>query len=302
MKMEDIKTTILPPQATRGDDLGVRQLFELFVEAAGFPWADLTIRSHRSNDEQVLTVGCRDGASVSVEIRIDDDTNAILTVAGHQPPSDALLDLFASNLGRELHRLRLLAESELLRLVADATSSAVLLFGPAGNIIFANRRADTLLSKQTEDELTVSPTGVEPQPLFRLLCAKVEELLDGTGRLLWQDRLDVSDGSELTSELIALSSGREELGRVVVVILRRVVVPPDQRADEFADHHHLSPREHEVLRLLVQGFDTSGLANRLGISPHTVRDHLKNVFRKTSTRSRSELLSALAAGGNHQAS
>lgn len=300
--MEDAKTIILPLKATHGDDLGVRQLFELFVESAGIPWAELVIRSHRSNDEQILTRGSWSGASVSVEIRIDDDTEGILTVAGDRPPSDGLLDLFASNLGRETHRLRLLAETELLRLVADATSSAVLLFGPAGNIIFANRRADTLLSKQTEDELTVSPTGDRPQPLFRVLCAKVEELLDGNGRLIWQDRLDVSDGSEITSELIALSSGREELGRVVVVILRRVVAPPGQRADEFAELHHLSPREHEVLRLLVQGFDTSGLADRLGISPHTVRDHLKNVFRKTSTRSRSELLSALTAGGNHQAS
>ena len=48
---------------------------------------------------------------------------------------------------------------------------------------------------------------------------------------------------------------------------------------------------------LVQGYDTAGLADRLGISPHTVRDHLKNVFRKTSNRSRSELLSALAGAG-----
>ena len=300
--MGDANTIILPPEATNGDDLGVRQIFELFVESAGIHWAELAIRSHRSNDQQVLTRGRRDGASVSVEIRIDDDTEAILTIAGDQPPSDSILDLFASNLGRETHRLRLLAETELLRLVVDATSSAVMLFGPAGNIIFANRRADTLISKQTEDELTVSPKGKPPQPLFRLLCAKVEELLDGNGRLLWQDRLDVSDGSELTSELIALSSGREELGRVVVVILREVFAPPDQRADEFAELYRLSPREHDVLRLLVQGFDTTGLADRLGISPHTVRDHLKNVFRKTSTRSRSELLSALTAGGNHGAS
>jgi DNA-binding CsgD family transcriptional regulator/PAS domain-containing protein len=300
--MEDARTIILPPNATHGDDLGVRQLFDFFVESTGIPWAELVIRSHRSSDEQTLRRGLRDKTSVSVEIAIDDDTEAKLTVAGEQPPSDKILRLFAANLGRETHRLRLLAETELLRLVADATSSAVLLFGPAGNIIFANRRADVLLSKQTEEELTVSSTGDRPQPLFRLLCAKVEELLDGAGRLLWQDRLDVSDGSELTSELVALSSGREELGRVVVVILRKVVVPPEQRADEFAELHHLSPREHEVLRLLVQGFDTSGMADRLGISPHTVRDHLKNVFRKTSTRSRSELLSALTAGGNHQAS
>ncbi|WP_420846881.1 LuxR C-terminal-related transcriptional regulator [Nocardioides marinisabuli] len=31
----------------------------------------------------------------------------------------------------------------------------------------------------------------------------------------------------------------------------------------------------------------------VGVSPHTVRDHLKNVFRKTGTTSRTELVSHL---------
>ena len=36
------------------------------------------------------------------------------------------------------------------------------------------------------------------------------------------------------------------------------------------------------------------MADRLAISEHTVRDHLKRLYRKTGTRSRSELLSILS--------
>jgi DNA-binding CsgD family transcriptional regulator len=56
----------------------------------------------------------------------------------------------------------------------------------------------------------------------------------------------------------------------------------------------VSPREQEVIGLLLEGRGTSEMANRLSISEHTVRDHLKRLYRKTGTRSRSELLSLVS--------
>ena len=206
---------------------------------------------------------------------------------------------FAAILDRELQRLRLRAETALLQCAANSADSAILIFGASGNILFANRRADALISKQTENDLTVDWKTQHPQPLFRLLCTKVGELLADSGREPWRDWVEVSDGSELTIELVVLSSADGLFEPAVMAILREVAGPKDQRVDEFAAQHQLSPREQEVLQLLVQGYDTPGLADRLGISPHTVRDHLKNVFRKTSNRSRSELLSALAGAGSH---
>ena len=55
------------------------------------------------------------------------------------------------------------------------------------------------------------------------------------------------------------------------------------------------PREAEVLRLLVLGHAVNAVAERLGISPHTVRDHVKNLYRKTGSSSRNELLRRVAA-------
>lgn len=289
------RTIILPPDACAGDDLGLRQVLELFAAAVGADWATLDLRSSRSTRCRTIRCGSPVGPSVTVELAGMDGLEATLKVAGTGAPPDHLLSRLSGTLARELERLRLLAENALLRGGMEATSSAVLLFGPSGAIVYANGPGDRLLSQQTENELTVDWNGDGPVPLLQLVCDRVTSALDGTVRGPWRTRLELDDGTELAVEIVPLETTRDAFRRIVLAVLREVGLPPERRVGEFASEHGLSPREQEVLRLLVEGHDTKGMAEHLGISHHTVRDHLKHVLRKTSSRSRSELLSAIAS-------
>jgi DNA-binding CsgD family transcriptional regulator len=52
----------------------------------------------------------------------------------------------------------------------------------------------------------------------------------------------------------------------------------------------MTPRQVEILELLMQGQRVPTIAHQLFLSPHTVRNHLKVMFRKAGVRSQVELI------------
>jgi DNA-binding NarL/FixJ family response regulator len=55
---------------------------------------------------------------------------------------------------------------------------------------------------------------------------------------------------------------------------------PDARA------MRLTPREHEVIALIADGMSNKAIARALGISPHTVKSHVRNILEKLALHSR----------------
>jgi DNA-binding NarL/FixJ family response regulator len=62
---------------------------------------------------------------------------------------------------------------------------------------------------------------------------------------------------------------------------------------------HLTPREREVLALMVQGRDNTAIARVLGISPKTVRNVVSAIFTKLQVTDRSAAI-ATARGAGHR--
>lgn len=69
----------------------------------------------------------------------------------------------------------------------------------------------------------------------------------------------------------------------------QVVLDPDLvvAALEMADNP-LTPREREVLDVVAEGLPVREVAQKLGVSPGTVRNHLSHIMAKTGARTRWE--------------
>jgi DNA-binding NarL/FixJ family response regulator len=69
---------------------------------------------------------------------------------------------------------------------------------------------------------------------------------------------------------------------------------------EDAPFPDLSPREREILELLAQGFTNTAIAEKLVLSPKTIRNQVSNIFSKLQVATRSEaILKAREAGLGH---
>jgi DNA-binding NarL/FixJ family response regulator len=55
----------------------------------------------------------------------------------------------------------------------------------------------------------------------------------------------------------------------------------------------LTQRESEILPLLLDGSSNEDIGEKLSISPHTVKNHISVMFRKTGAKNRFDLLKTL---------
>lgn len=91
--------------------------------------------------------------------------------------------------------------------------------------------------------------------------------------LLAQLRAVVAGGSPLSSEI----------ARTVLGLFRHM--ERDTHPHEAAAHLDLSSRELDVLRCLVDGLPYKQVATELGISIHTVRNHIRSIYSKLQVHS-----------------
>ncbi|MBB1255331.1 response regulator transcription factor [Streptomyces alkaliterrae] len=68
-------------------------------------------------------------------------------------------------------------------------------------------------------------------------------------------------------------------------VLRELTTTRRHRTESEELVAALTPREHEVLRCMVAGLGRKAVAERLFLSPHTVRTHMQNVLGKLGVHS-----------------
>jgi PAS domain S-box-containing protein len=100
------------------------------------------------------------------------------------------------------------------------------------------------------------------------------------GRLVANARVRRADGRLLDVDMVA-ATGIPRPGSHLAIYFPR---------GQGTRHQALSPREQEVTRLLAGGLSGQQIAERLHLSPETVRTHIRNAMQRLHARTRSHLV------------
>jgi two-component system, NarL family, nitrate/nitrite response regulator NarL len=133
----------------------------------------------------------------------------------------------------------------------------------------------------TQTHIIVLTAAIEKEQVVEVLQLGAHGIVlkHSTLQLLLKSIRCVSDGQywvgqESTSDLIQA--------------LRRMT--PQNRTSEASRDFGLTPREVQVIALIVAGYTNKDLARQLGISEHTAKHHLTNIFDKLGVSNRLELV------------
>lgn len=136
-----------------------------------------------------------------------------------------------------------------------------------------------LTRNQPQCVIVVSTIHDDDDSLFRALQAGAQGYLLKDHPIAW-----------LATQLQGIAQGQPPLSPTIARRLLRHFQPASAVVTQLPVYQQedLSAREREVLGLLAQGMHIAEISAMLGISRHTVGDHVKNIYRKLNINSRAQ--------------
>lgn len=184
------------------------------------------------------------------------------------------------------------------RYLASGVRRAILSSGPAdgsnqpGVILIASDgsvESITPAASRWLQDLIDSSTASGGLPLIiRSVAEKARRAANGEADEIATVRLATRAGDWLVVHASLVDSGLNSPVAVMLHPAREPQVPP-----LIVEAHRLTAREREVTGLLARGLSTREIAGNLGITSHTVKDHVKAILVKVGVRSRRQLVAQL---------
>jgi DNA-binding CsgD family transcriptional regulator len=188
------------------------------------------------------------------------------------------------------------------RQVLELGGPGIMVLGLPMRILYMNQRASDLIAHfPWENHANGHPRGAKgvlPAPLLEV-CSEIERLLGERTQCKDWERFEVKrllggQESELLLRGFAVPDGSGTRHAHIIVTLEEIVgewnVP---RGHKPTAGFHLTQREQGVLNGLTKGWTNKEIANCLGISVHTVREHIHHIMGKTNSRTRAGVLAKI---------
>ncbi len=151
-----------------------------------------------------------------------------------------------------------------------------------------DREFAIVLAWQSEEERMLALSGLQTRLAERLPAVLEESVRELT--MAWDRESSPSAGSARPVPFLIVRTQPMSgpAGLFIGVRIDRFQAP--NSLSEAAARFHITPRELQVLALMLDGRHLDEIGRLLSITSSTVQDHIKNMVTKTGSRNRSELI------------
>ena len=177
------------------------------------------------------------------------------------------------------------------------TNPGVIVLTHQGQLLYMNHEAAALCDEINHFRLGHVARGVLPTEVVNLCHDLAERILAVT---------DVKDCEglhlrrvidDLTHPMLIRGFGIPGLGDVdhvrILVMLDRIASRMPASIAQVNRRLHLTDRGQAVVQCLAQGHTNKEIAERLGITEQTVKEHIQRLMRKTKTATRTGMLARI---------
>ncbi len=185
------------------------------------------------------------------------------------------------------------------KVAGQRVGPGVLVLSPSMQLVHMNHQAWELVGRIGREENGKAVNGGLPAALMQV-CAEIQSS--------FMNRTDTKDMEQLEVKRLAGNEDRPVLLRafglpdyngnpqaLILILLEEVGRQNRALTKQAREQYRLTPREQEVLEHLVRGLTNKQIANLLAISEATVKEHIKQIKKKTHSTTRTGILAHLFA-------
>ena len=141
-------------------------------------------------------------------------------------------------------------------------------------------------------------TGVIPHAVLQV-CTEVAHLMQSTVHTTDLDELQIKHIiSDRRTEILVLAIGlpnaNDPARSEILVLLEEVSRPLVGLLRGAKRRFQLTDRELNVVQHLLKGMTNKEIANEMHVTEQTVKEHIKNIMKKTKTLTRTAILLAVS--------
>ncbi len=187
-------------------------------------------------------------------------------------------------------------QAKLLEQGIEQLGQAMLIVSSRGDVLFSSKAAEAILAAdrglRLQNNRLIADIAIDNQRLQQVLDAAIQEQTNvGNVFNLYVHRHDYVRPISLTISKMVKSEVERRQGYHVLILIKDLNLNQEFWADRLRVEYRLSPREMQCVTLLSEGRDLKDIAELMAIGIETVRQYVKNIYKKMGVHKQHELVS-----------